>query len=114
MPMCATKLTSPRHRVLRHPTLRMILLNRVSWLRTRAPECALFLLGVFLRLTMRWNYKADWGFDAGGHFFYVDWLLAHREVPVPDAFFHAFHPPLFYTLVALIAGHSHSTAVWIP
>jgi 4-amino-4-deoxy-L-arabinose transferase-like glycosyltransferase len=91
----------------------MNLQNRLNWLRTRMPECALLLLGLCLRLTMRWRYAPDWGFDAGGHFVYIDWILEHRAVPDPDAFFHAFHPPLFYALAAAIAGHSRTTAVWI-
>jgi len=91
----------------------MILPNWLSWLRTRIPECALLVLGLCLRLTMRWRYHPDWGFDAGGHFLYIDWIREHHAVPAPDAFFHAFHPPLFYVVAAAIAGPSRSAAVWI-
>jgi 4-amino-4-deoxy-L-arabinose transferase-like glycosyltransferase len=63
---------------------------------------------------MRWHYVPDWGFDASGHFLYIDWILEHRAVPPPYAFFHAFHPPLFYVVAAALAGHSRTAAVWIP
>ena len=92
----------------------MIPPNYLKWLRTRAPECAVLILGLLLRSTMRWSYKPAWGFDSQGHFEYIDWILTHHSVPAPDSFFHAFHPPLFYTLAATIAGREHTTAVWIP
>jgi 4-amino-4-deoxy-L-arabinose transferase-like glycosyltransferase len=91
----------------------MILRNRLAWLRTRIPECAVLVLGVFLRMTMRWSYRPAWGFDSSGHFEYIDWILKHRAVPPADAFFHAFHPPLFYSIAAAIAGENRTTAVWI-
>jgi 4-amino-4-deoxy-L-arabinose transferase-like glycosyltransferase len=92
----------------------MIAPNSLRWLRGRIPECALLILGLYLRMTMRWRYVPEWGFDSQGHFEYIDWIVEHHAVPPVDAFFHAFHPPLFYAAAAALAGHTRTTAVWIP
>jgi 4-amino-4-deoxy-L-arabinose transferase-like glycosyltransferase len=63
---------------------------------------------------MRWRYVPDWGFDTWGHVVYIDWIVDHRALPPPDAFFQAFHPPLFYLAAAVLAGKSRTAAVWIP
>jgi F5/8 type C domain len=86
-----------------------------TWLRSRTWELALFLLGVLLRVSMTWSYDAKWSYDADGHWWVIEWMLAHHRVPPPDAVLHAFHPPLWYALAAWLIAHGVSRAdlVWI-
>jgi len=72
-----------------------------SW-RSRRPEIALLLLGVLLRFAALINVDPMWGYDAGGHYEYATWFTKHWTPPPVDAFFHAFHAPLYYALCGLI------------
>jgi hypothetical protein len=86
-----------------------------SWLGSRRLELAVFLLGVLLRCSMAWSYDQAWTYDADGHWAVVEWILAHHEVPPVEAVLHAFHPPLYYSLAALLVEHGVSRAdlVWV-
>ena len=70
--------------------------------KSRRPEIALLLLGVLLRVAALRNVDPMWGYDAGGHYEYATWFTKHWTVPPMDAFFHAFHAPLYYALCGLI------------
>jgi len=72
-----------------------------SW-KSRRPEIALLLLGVLLRVAALRNVDPMWGYDAGGHYEYATWFTKHWTPPPVDAFFHAFHAPLYYALCGLI------------
>jgi hypothetical protein len=78
-----------------------------SW-KSRRPEIALLLLGVALRLAALINVDPMWGYDADGHLEYAQWFTKHWTPPPVDAFFHAFHMPLYYAVCGLIlraGGH---------
>lgn len=74
----------------------------LRWLGMRKTELAVFLLGAALRVTMGISFQPEWAYDAHGHFAVIDWYVKHQAIPAPDVLFHAFHPPLFYTIGALI------------
>lgn len=80
-----------------------------------APELSLFLLGVLLRLSMRWSFDFHWGYDSGFHYDYIRYLLKHGELPAADAVFSGFHPPLYYlTAAALLRwGADVQDLLWI-
>jgi hypothetical protein len=88
----------------------------LEWVRHRHVECALILLGIFLRLTMRWRYDVNWGYDADAHWQYVEWIVWHRALPPVDAMVEAFHPPLFYASIAWLFRHgvSREAMVFVP
>jgi hypothetical protein len=70
------------------------------WIRRWLPETTLLVVGVSLRASMRWTFKADWGWDASNHQEYVDWIVQHGALPPVDALRESFHPPLFYAVAA--------------
>jgi hypothetical protein len=72
------------------------------WLRARFPEAAVFALGAFLRVTMAYRFDNQWGYDAGTHWEVVEWMAAHASLPPQDQLIQAQHPPLFYTVAALL------------
>jgi len=86
-----------------------------DWLRRRVPELAVFLFGVFLRVTMAWRYDATWSYDSNHHWAVVQWILDHGRVPPPTAVFSAFHPPLFYATAAWLFRHgaTRDNLVWL-
>ncbi len=67
------------------------------------PELSLISLGVFLRVTMAYTYDVRWGYDFPDHAAYIDWFLAHRELPSIMVSRAAYHPPLYYLLAALVS-----------
>jgi 4-amino-4-deoxy-L-arabinose transferase-like glycosyltransferase len=87
-----------------------------AWVQSRVPECAFFVLGAALRVTMLWRFHADWGFDAKEHWDYVEWILQHRAIPLPENVLEAQHPPLFYLLVAFLVHHGvgRQSAIALP
>jgi hypothetical protein len=95
--------------------LHSILVRSWTWLRIRRLELAVFLVGLVLRSSMAWSYDAGWAYDADGHWWVIEWMLAHHRVPPPDAVLHAFHPPLYYALAAWLIAHGVTRAglVWI-
>jgi hypothetical protein len=86
------------------------------WIRAHLIECALFALGVMLRLTMLWSYSPTLGYDAPKHWQYVQWLMQRGELPPLGAIVEAFHPPLFYASVAQLArlGVGLDGMTWFP
>lgn len=87
-----------------------------AWLLSRNIEIALFLVGIALRLTMVWNFHVRWTFDADDHWEVVRWIAERATVPPPEATVEAFHPPLFYALVAWFVRHgvSRFQLAWLP
>jgi 4-amino-4-deoxy-L-arabinose transferase-like glycosyltransferase len=90
-------------------------LSLSQWILGRLPECAIFLVGVFLRLTMSWRYDATWGYDAVAHWEYVERLLQHGSLPPLTGMAAAFHPPLFYATAAGLVklGATQQGLIWL-
>ncbi len=90
-------------------------MNVGQWIRGRLPECAIFVLGVLLRLTMVWQYRAEWGYDGQEHLDYVDWLFKHWSLPPHEDIRLAFHPPLYYTAAAGLVklGSTNQGIIWL-
>jgi hypothetical protein len=86
------------------------------WIRRWLPETTLLVVGVSLRASMRWTFKADWGWDASNHQEYVDWIVQHGALPPVDALRESFHPPLFYAVAAWLQSHGVAPAnvSWFP
>jgi hypothetical protein len=93
------------------------LLSLGQWIRARKPECAIFVVGALLRMTMAmgWRYRAEWGYDAQAHLGYVDWILQHFSLPHSGVNYVAYHPPLYHALAAGLAklGVSHQNLTWL-
>ena len=87
-----------------------------QWLSARIPEFLLILLGVALRVSMRWRFNLTRGYDGPEHWRYVDWIVQHRSLPRADALIEAFHPPLFYAVAAWLTSHGVSPrgVLWVP
>jgi 4-amino-4-deoxy-L-arabinose transferase-like glycosyltransferase len=79
---------------------RRLLPQLARFLRDRKPELLLFLVGVLLRLSMRWSYDETQSYDSQAHWDVVEWILRHHRIPTPDDVFQAQHPPLYYLIVA--------------
>jgi hypothetical protein len=75
-----------------------------AWLRSRIPELAFVLLGVGLRLSMRFWYDVSLGYDFPTHHQYVRYIVDHHSLPPYNLNVAAYHPPLFYLLAALMEG----------
>jgi hypothetical protein len=60
------------------------------------------VVGVAIRISNSLSYPTLWGFDAAKNWQYVERLLTSWQLPAPDAFWAASHPPFFYYLSALI------------
>ncbi len=88
----------------------------LRWLQDRNIELTILVIGIFLRMTMTWNFHVSWAFDGDDHWEVVKWIAAHGRVPPPEAAVEAFHPPLFYSLVAgfVRLGVSRYQMVWLP
>jgi 4-amino-4-deoxy-L-arabinose transferase-like glycosyltransferase len=90
-------------------------MNVSKWIRDRLPECSIFAIGVLLRLTMVWRYRADCGYDAYEHWRYVEWLIQHGSLPPLAELIEAFHPPLYYTAAAGLVemGATQQGVTWL-
>lgn len=88
----------------------------IGWLSRRKLELALFLLGVALRVSMRFSYEPTAAYDFPWHWELVQWMIEHRQVARADAVFQAQHPPLFYTIAAVLFANGVSLAnlAWLP
>ncbi len=89
----------------------------LRWLRAHAPECALFTLGVLLRLSMMRRWDPSWGYDAGVYWDIVQWVVDHHSpFPPLDKFVCAHHPPLFFAVAAWLTrlGVSRQGVVLFP
>jgi hypothetical protein len=42
------------------------------------------------------------GFDAGAHFYYVQYILNHRSIPLANEDWETYQPPLFYLVSAMV------------
>jgi 4-amino-4-deoxy-L-arabinose transferase-like glycosyltransferase len=86
-----------------------------QWILGRLPECAIFTVGVLLRLTMTWRFDATWGYDALAHWAYVEQILRHASLPHCADNHLAFHPPLYHAVAAGLAklGASHQDVTWL-
>jgi hypothetical protein len=81
----------------------------VAWALAHAPELAIVLIGVLLRLTLHFNYDPLKSYDALLHWEVVQYIAQHGELPPVDALFEAFHPPLFYVMGALLLRFAHAS-----
>jgi hypothetical protein len=103
-----------------HPNRRNPFSSRASvwlvWLGSRKLELAVFLLGVALRVSMRFAYEPTAAYDFPTHWELVQWMIQHHRVAPADAVFQAQHPPLFYTVAALLFSHGVSlpNLEWLP
>lgn len=90
-------------------------MKAISWLLGRRIEVAVFLLGMLLRLSMVWNYEANWSFDSDDHWEVVRWIAERGRVPPPEAAVEAFHPPLWYSMSAWLLNHgvAREQMVWV-
>src|SRR5262245_38730782 len=95
----------------------MKLISLGQWMRSRLPECAIFVVGALLRLTIAagWRYQAGWGYDAPAHFAYVDWILRHASLPHCSVNYLAYHPPLYHVTAAGLVklGVSYQNLTWL-
>lgn len=71
------------------------------WIHDRIPELSIFLLGVLLRLSMAvgWRYNVEWGYDATGHWLYIQ-SITQGVLPNPADNYAAYHPPLYHAIAA--------------
>src|SRR5450631_3710749 len=76
--------------------------STIRWLGSRKLELLIFSIGVLLRASMTWSYKAEWSYDAQWHWEVVQWILDHHRIPTPSQVGEAQHPPLYYALAALL------------
>jgi len=95
----------------------MKLMSLGQWIRGRLPECAIFVVGALLRLTMAtgWRYQVGWGYDASAHWDYVEWILQHASLPLCCDNYITFHPPLYHVTAAGLAklGVTHQNVTWL-
>ncbi|MEY2931577.1 MAG: hypothetical protein RL033_2326 [Pseudomonadota bacterium] len=112
--MDATASRSAHPRVL--STFWSTLLSWLAWLGSRKLELAVLLLGVALRVSMRYRYEPTGAYDFPWHWELVEWMIEHRRVAPAEAVFQAQHPPLFYTIAALLFanGVSLPNMAWLP
>jgi hypothetical protein len=92
------------------------LIRWLAWLACRKVELSVFLLGVALRLSMRFAYEPTDAYDFDSHWELVQWMIEHRRVALPAELFQAQHPPVFYTIAALLFanGVSIPQLAWLP
>jgi len=55
-----------------------------------------------VRITMAYRFDTHWGIDAATHWEVVEWMAKHATLPPQDQLLQAQHPPLFYTVAALL------------
>jgi hypothetical protein len=75
-----------------------------SWATAHLPELAILLLGALLRLSMASSYDTRLAFDIDNHWGYVEYLATHHALPDLNFSTESYHPPLYYTLCALLTG----------
>ncbi len=88
----------------------------LRWLAERKLELALFLLGVALRVSMRFSYEPTAAYDFPWHWELVEWMIEHRRVAPADTMLQSQHPPLFYAVAAALysSGVSLANMAWLP
>ena len=84
-------------------------------LRTRLPEAAALLLGVLLRISMATTYDVMQGFDFGGHWTIVDYIVNRHALAPLTLSAASYHPPLYYLIgaVALSLGFGPGAFGWL-
>lgn len=88
----------------------------LAWLVGRKLELAIFLLGVALRISMRFAYEPTAAYDFDSHWELVEWMIEHRRVAPAAELYQSQHPPLFYTIAALLFanGVPIPDLAWLP
>ena len=83
-----------------------LLLRRRPDAAAWAPAVALVLVAVLWLLLLRRvvQVPAGVGFDAEAHVAYIEWLFAHRALPLPSDGAAMYHPPLAHAFSALLLG----------
>ena len=84
-------------------------------LRTRLPEAVALLLGVLLRISMATTYDVMQGFDFGGHWTIVDYIVNRHALAPLTLSAASYHPPLYYLIgaVALSLGFGPGAFGWL-
>jgi len=82
----------------------------------KLPEFVIFIVGALLRLTMAagWRYRAEWGYDAGAHWLYIQ-SIADGALPDPAVNHVAYHPPLYHAIAAALVkfGATWQGLIWL-
>ena len=63
----------------------------------------LVLVASIVRINNAIRFEAGWGFDGGANWDYIVRLRESWALPAPDAFWSAYHPPLFYYVAGATA-----------
>src|SRR6266403_5795218 len=87
----------------------------LAFAKTHKLELGLVLLGVLLRVSMRFTYDVAWSYDWTAHIQHIEWWLVHDSIPRFDYNNTTYHPPLFYWLASrlLQAGVSRQNLSFI-
>ena len=75
------------------------------WARAREPELIVLGVGILLRLSMALTYDARIGYDFNSHWPYIQYLVAHHELPPLSYNASSYHPPLYYLVAAFLVAH---------
>jgi hypothetical protein len=73
-------------------------------------EGFLFALGAALRILLLWTFNPSHGYDAQTHFDYAKYIAEHGALPPLMSSFVAYHPPMFYLLMAPVVRLGGSIA----
>ncbi len=82
-----------------------------TFARAHKLELGIVLVGVLLRVSMRFTYNVVCSYDWSAHIQTIDWWVAHDSIPRFDYNNTTYHPPLFYWLASrfLRAGASRQS-----
>ncbi|MES1207033.1 MAG: glycosyltransferase family 39 protein [Pseudomonadota bacterium] len=83
--------------------------------RDRLPETSALVLGILLRISMATTYDVNRGFDFVAHWLCADYIARHAALPPLDLTAAAYHPPLYYFVLAAMikAGLGTGAAGWL-
>ncbi|MFL5307690.1 MAG: ArnT family glycosyltransferase [Polyangia bacterium] len=83
--------------------------------RERLPEALALLLGILLRISMATTYDVNRGFDFVAHWLGADYIVRHGALPPLDLTAAAYHPPLYYLVLAAMikVGLGTGAAGWL-
>jgi hypothetical protein len=83
----------------------------LAFAKTHKLELGLVLLGVLLRVSMRFTYDVGWSYDWSSHIQTIEWWAKNDSIPRFDYNNEAYHPPLFYWFASrfLRAGAGHQS-----
>ncbi len=93
----------------------MAVCHVVKLLRDRLPETLALLLGILLRISMATTYDVNRGFDFVAHWLCADYIVRHGALPPLDLTAAAYHPPLYYWVLAAMikVGLGTGAAGWL-